>query len=89
MLPLRPLYHENNTRTSFYSRIILLSPVRIIHEQVFIHECKSLFLRDPSDYKIFLCEYTLTHAIDNHYILQDNDVSYVMENEQDPLGVSV
>ena len=80
MLPLRPLYHENNTRTSFYSRIILLSPVRIIHEQVFIHECKSLFLRDPSDYKIFLCEYTLTHAIDNHYILQDNDIFYAGES---------
>ena len=63
--------------------------MRIIHEQVFIHEYKSLFLRDHSDYKIFLCEYTLTHAIDNHYILQDNDVSYAEENEQDPLGVSV
>jgi len=63
--------------------------MRIIHEQVFIHECKSLFLRDHSDYKIFLCEDTLTHAIDNHCILQDNDVSYVRENEQDPLGVSV
>ena len=63
--------------------------MRIIHEQVFIHECKSLLLRDHSDYKIFLCEYTLTHAIDNHYILQDNDVSYAEENEQDPLGVSV
>ena len=63
--------------------------MRIIHEQVFIHECKSLLLRDPSDYKIFLCEYTLTHAIDTHYILRDNDVSYAVENEQDPLGVSV
>ena len=63
--------------------------MRIIHEQIFIHECKSLLLRDHSDYKIFLCEYTLTHAIDNHYILQDNDVSYAEENEQDPLGVSV
>ena len=63
--------------------------MRIIHEQVFIHECKSLLLRDPSDYKIFLCGYTLTHAIDTHYILQDNDVSYVRENEQDLLGVSV
>ena len=63
--------------------------MRIIHEQVFTHECKSLPLRDPSDYKIFLCGYTLTHAIDTHYILQDNDVSYVRENESDPLGVSV
>ena len=63
--------------------------MRIIHEQVFIHECKSLFLRDHSDYKIFLCEYTLTHAIGIHYILRDNDVSYVRENGQDPLGVSV
>ena len=63
--------------------------MRIIHEQVFIHECKSLLLRDHSDYKIFLCEYTLTHAIDTHYILQDNDVSYVRENELDHLGVSV
>ena len=89
MLSLRPLYHENNTRTNFHSRIILLSPVRIILEQVFIHECKSLLLRDHSGYKIFLCEYTLTHAIGIHYILQDNDVSYVRENESDPLGVSV
>ena len=55
----------------------------------FIHESKSLFLRDHSDYKIFLCECTLTHAIDTHYILQDNDVSYVRENEQDHLDVSV
>jgi len=63
--------------------------MRIIHKQVLTHESKSLLLRDPSDYKIFLCEYTLTHAIDIHYILKDNDVSYVRENEQDPLDVSV
>ena len=63
--------------------------MRIIHEQVFIHESKSLPLRDHSGYKIFLCKYTLTHAIDIHYTLKDNDVSYVRENEQDPLGVSV
>ena len=71
MLSLRPLYHKNNTRTSF------------------IHESKSLFLRDHSDYKIFLCECTLTHAIDIHYILKDNDVSYAEENGQDHLDVSV
>ena len=63
--------------------------MRIIHEQVFIHECKSPFLRDHSDYKIFLCEYTLTRAFGIHYILRDNDVSYAVENESDHLGVSV
>lgn len=67
MSSLKPLYHENNTRT----------PLGLV---VFIHECKSPFLRDPSDYKIFLYECTLTHAIDNHYILQDNDISYVEES---------
>ena len=80
--------HERLENRRIHSRIILLSPVRIIHEQFFIHECKSLFLRDHSGYKIFLCEYTLTHSNNTHYILRDNDVSYAMGSLQYHLDVS-
>lgn len=75
MLSLRLLYHENNTRT----------PLGLV---VFIHEYKSLFLRDHSHYKIVLCEYTPTHSNHESNIQLNNDTSYERKNFVDHLDVS-